>query len=468
MNDLTPNVRLKSIVLENFKNVKYGSVSFENPHKNYKASVLGIYGQNGSGKTALIESIALLSHILCGRSLPLKYADYINVDAKSSCITYELSAKDLAQNGEYHIKYQVCLNKECAVEDNWQTAKPIIFSEVLSFSYHADDVNYIMQPLIDTRQGDVFGPNSKYKILTNNNDKQKTDLLVIKKLANTTSKSFIFSTEFREHIRKFCKNLIFKNVIELPANFARMCLFVIETKDSSRVSQDTLFLSMRYETRTEHSRQTLIGETSFDLDNPTTIHESMVGIFVCMIENMNVVLRQLVPGLTIAVKNLGRQLMKNGETGCVVELVSKKNGKEIPLKYESEGIKKIISILQLLIVMYNNPNITVVIDELDSGIFEYLLGEILRIVSEQGKGQLIFTSHNLRPLETIDKGFIAFTTTNPENRYIRMTNVKTNNNLRDFYYRDIMLGEQAEPIYDSTNNSEIAFAFRRAGDMGGS
>ena len=145
--------------------------------------------------------------------------------------------------------------------------------------------------------------------------------------------------------------------------------------------------------------------------------------------------------------------------------MSLKNEKAIPFQYESEGIKKIVSILQLLIVVYNNPSITVAIDELDSGIFEYLLGELLNIISEKGKGQLIFTSHNLRPLETIDKGFIAFTTTNPDNRYIRMTNVKVNNNLRDFYYRDIVLGEQSEPVYSPTNNYEIALAFREAGEI---
>ncbi len=66
--------------------------------------------------------------------------------------------------------------------------------------------------------------------------------------------------------------------------------------------------------------------------------------------------------------------------------------------YSIIGIKKIVSILQLLIVVYNNPSITVAIDELDSGIFESLLGELLNIISEKGKGQLIFTSHNLRPL----------------------------------------------------------------------
>ena len=92
----------------------------------------------------------------------------------------------------------------------------------------------------------------------------------------------------------------------------------------------------------------------------------------------------------------------------------------------------------------------------------------VNIISEKGNGQLIFTSHNLRPLETIDKGFIAFTTTNPNNRYIRLTNVKVNNNLRDFYYRDIVLGEQSEPVYNPTNNYEIALAFREAGEAFGS
>lgn len=48
------------------------------------------------------------------------------------------------------------------------------------------------------------------------------------------------------------------------------------------------------------------------------------------------------------------------------------------------------------------------------------------------------------------------------NRFIRHANVKENNNLRDFYYRDIVLGEQDDPVYELTNNAEIALAFREA------
>ena len=169
------------------------------------------------------------------------------------------------------------------------------------------------------------------------------------------------------------------------------------------------------------------------LNDAFPIPQELVDVVKKVIHDMNVVLKQLVPGLTISVKELGTSLNASNQMISRIQLMSLKNSKEIPLQYESEGIKKIISILQLLIVVYNKSSITVAIDELDSGVFEYLLGELLRILSEKGKGQLIFTSHNLRPLETLDRGFVAFTTTNPSNRYIRLSNVKTNNNLRDFY-----------------------------------
>lgn len=36
-------------------------------------------------------------------------------------------------------------------------------------------------------------------------------------------------------------------------------------------------------------------------------------------------------------------------------------------------------------------------------------------IDKTGKGQLLFTSHNMRPLEVLDNTNIYFTTTNPEN-----------------------------------------------------
>ena len=163
--------------------------------------------------------------------------------------------------------------------------------------------------------------------------------------------------------------------------------------------------------------------------------------------------------------------MKRIEIGIVnaKKLLSRIVGKkDVRLEEYVRSVPYVVEVTSiqdaLLKMQQAKVHMTVVIDELDSGVFEYLLGEIQRILAEKGKGQLVFTSHNLRPLETLDKGFIAFTTTNPQNRYIRMINVKTTHNLRDFYYRDIVLGEQNEPVYEMTNNSEIAMAFREAGN----
>ena len=50
-----------------------------------------------------------------------------------------------------------------------------------------------------------------------------------------------------------------------------------------------------------------------------------------------------------------------------------------------------------IIVVYNNDYITVAIVELDSGVFWYLLGEILRIISRKKKwATYVFPSHNLQ------------------------------------------------------------------------
>ena len=113
--------------------------------------------------------------------------------------------------------------------------------------------------------------------------------------------------------------------------------------------------------------------------------------------------------------------------------------------------------------MYNNPSIFVAIDEMDSGIFEYLLGEILSTISKTGKGQLLFTSHNMRPLEVLDSSNIYFSTTNSKNKYIKFTGIKANNNLRTTLLRTIDLGGQKESVYESTSSYQIGKAFRKAG-----
>ena len=472
-------VRLSGITIKNFKNVAYGTISFENNRKNYKSSILGLYGQNGSGKTALIDAIDFLRYVLCGKSVPVRFADFINVDYETATLIYEFDVQ--VQYGRYSVGYEVSLKKEddVAIQSNEYTVsdenkhRVSVFNEVVKTMIVSKSGKNRTGKLIDTNTDEVFIPRAKADLLVGKNKKTRTDLLVARKLTEASSRSFVFSKELLTAIREQTSNTVntadnelflYASLIEALVKFGNRELFVVNTTNSGLISLNAQPLMFKYESKDIGA----VGTVMLPLETPVVIPQKMLGVVEKIIQNMNVVLEQLIPGLTISVKNLGIQLMEGDQIGARIQLMSRKNSKEIALKYESEGIKKIISILQLLIVVYNQPSITVAIDELDSGVFEYLLGELLRIISEKGKGQLIFTSHNLRPLETLDKGFIAFTTVNPNHRYIHLNNVKENNNLRDFYYRDIMLGEQNERVYEPTNNSEISFAFREAGELIGS
>ena len=463
-------VRIKSITIENFKNVTCGKLDFENKRKEYKASVMGLYGQNGSGKTALIDAIQLLRFALCGKSIPPKYADYINVDAEYATLKYEFTVRyeEVVYNAWYQFSIRMAIDetsvniKETTIANT--TTKVELFDEVLSFSYESKTNKMRKAPLIDTRTDELFVPKAKLQELIGNDKEKYMDLLVTKRLTKTTSRSFIFSRELIYQCRESCKNELYMKLIEALYTYGYRELFIIDTESIGLISLNTLPLVFKYKDETSEA----VGGLLLSLNGSALVAQDMYGVVENVIKNMNIVLEQLVPGLQIGVVDLGSTMTKEGKIAKQIQLMSLKNNKQIPFCYESEGIKKIVSVLQLLIVVYNNPSVTVAIDELDGGVFEYLLGELLRIISEKGKGQLIFTSHNLRPLETIDKGFIAFTTTNPKMRYIRLTNVKGTNNLRDFYYRDIVLGEQSEQVYNPTNNFEIALAFREAGEAFGS
>lgn len=459
-------VRIQKITLKNFKNVRYGTVSLTNSLKKYNASVLGLYGQNGSGKTALIEAIQILKTLLCGASLPEGSENYINVDSDNAQLIFVFSMNDNDSGFAYDVEYSFCLKRvevdSSNAMDNSNEHKvyhAVVYNECIKYSVLKGGEAARMQTLVDTSSEDISTPKTKLNALVGEDKELHKRLAIAKALSYEKSLSFVFSNRFMEPVRQNCTDECHKFVLNALIQYGHYGLFTVDTMSTGLISLNEMPLQLRYQNKDEG----LAGTIPLSLNQPSVIPVSVYGLINKAIESMNIVLCEIVPGLKIKMSELGTEIGKDGEQVQRVQLVSLKNDKELPLRYESEGIKKIISILQMLIVVYNEPNITVVIDEIDAGIFEYLLGELMKIISEEGRGQLIFTSHNLRPLETINRGFVAFTTTNPDNRYIRLTNIKPTHNLRDFYFRDIQVNEQAEETYEITHNSEISFAFREAG-----
>lgn len=454
-------VRIMGIRITNLKNVSSGEVSFTNAPGNSNANMLGLLGQNGSGKTVLMEALEILKYVLSGKSVPSRYVDYISVDTEYAHLTFEFLIQ--FENKKIEVFYEFSLGKEQDSSDG--SYRICIFDEILKCSILSGK-NTKIEELINTCNSGTFAPIEKKQLLTGNAKDVDVDLMVARKLTNIESRSFIFSDQLFEIIEKNSKNAkdkvqyeYYKKVIYLLADFGKYSLFVINSVTPG-------FITINAQTRSFRGNGVengAVGTIMIPVEENVILPKEDFMYVSKTIENMNIVLQQLIPGLIISIKELGTQLMKNGTIGYEIQLMSCKNSKEIPLKYESKGIKKILSALPMLIAVYNQAAITVAIDDLDADIFEYLLGELLRLISERGKGQFIFTSHNLRVLETVDVRFLAFTTTNPNHRYTRLKNAKRSNDVRDMYYQEIMLGDESEELYKKTKNTEISLAFRVAG-----
>jgi len=478
------SVRITKISIANFKNTIHGEISLINKNKKSQASVLGIYGQNGSGKTSLIDAISLLKLALTGQKIPSTYANFINTEQedKRASFAFEFILKN--RTAELPLTYSFSIQAKVVNHDNLPeqtlntgSLKVFVEDESLECPIYSNKEpskrkkgKFLYYDKVNT-----LLPLCKKNLLAGDNSQVETSLKVAQQLAYERSEAFLFSKDFIKILRQRFTSIsdlgqdktefeYYYNVIESLITYGNMGLFVVKTDSSGLLNLNLQTLNFKY----NYGANRALGSVAIPLNDSGLIPAPAFSVVNRVFANLNIVLSKIIPSLTVIVKNLGEQLLQDGSKGYRIQLLSQKNLHKIPLAYESEGIKKIISVLQLLIVVYNDASTTVAIDELDSGIFEYLLGEILNIVSENGKGQLIFTSHNLRPLETIDKGFIAFTTINSNNRYVRATNVKSTNNLRDIYYKNIMLDEYRDDLYEQTNNSEIAFAFREAGVSNGS
>ena len=83
-------VRLVSITLDDFKNTKHGEVrlsSWSNGEPFPAADVVGLYGQNGSGKTSIIQAISLFKLLVTGRKIDEVVSDCVSKETGNSAIT---------------------------------------------------------------------------------------------------------------------------------------------------------------------------------------------------------------------------------------------------------------------------------------------------------------------------------------------------------------------------------------------
>lgn len=533
--------RVKSISFENFRNIEKGTVTFPNSKANEfimgEPSLLGLYGQNGSGKSSVIMALGILKSVLSGRPLGENYMSCIRYGYDRCKLSFVLSMYQKAYDDDrnemstfidgicYDIFYDFDITSDYEESDSSidgcnQASKKVlrIENEVIRLRCTDADgtVCVTKQILIDARRkesdlkGRAFGNEAKYDLLTGTNLELQQQLRELKAVAYAKSQSFIFSTKVLSALISFAVQCI--SEIENVEDFADKIMSIVAgdsinnltEKDveefgnldnlekfhtaSMRFTYLNLLKSMRtfglaylhvIDTTTTGltniNRQlplllwnklpqegVLNLNVALQMDGPTQVPEKVFSRLKTALNSVNEVLGEIIPGLTLGFRDLGMQISQDNNEEHRFEIMSIRGDTTIPLKYESDGIRRIVSILSLLIAAYNEASFTIAIDEIDSGIFEYLLGELLQVLSESLRGQMIFTSHNLRPLEVLPAKYLCFTTTNPGNHFTKIAN-RGNSNLRDTYFRSIILGTDKDAVYNPTDKYRIEMALYRAG-----
>lgn len=433
-------MRVKSVHIKHLKNVKKGEFKTNSEFAHYEADVIGFYGQNGSGKTAVVEAFSLLKSILNAYTLPMKKEKLIYFKEENVDLQFDFLITN--ETGEYFVKYQVILQEGT---DNLQ-----VIGESLYYKENASGKRY--KEIISKDGKSISIRNKKLEAFSEIN---RVNMLVADRMAEENATSFIFRKELKDVYEAFLSKEEQEIIVNLRQDFNKD-FHVIDTIQYGLLVAN---LIMPFSIHLQNVR----GNIPYELRDTMLLSQEMFATIQQVIDQTNIVLKTIIPGLHVKVRKINMEKMSNGKDGIRFEFLSVNDEIELPLRCESQGVLKIISILSTLIAVYNNPNACVVIDELDAGIFEYLLGEMLEVISENGKGQLFFTSHNLRILEVLPIQNLWFTTLNEEERYLQLKGVKKLSNARDIYLRAVQLGGQDEPIYNETNMYDIKKSFRKAG-----
>ena len=388
--------------------------------------------------------------------------DLIDVNSKTAELSFSFDVR--ISSSSFFVIYDFVLEKNPIVINGVPIDSVTIKSEKLKYKKidSSDEEKMNLSTLIDIDLTspigkDMLKPTMYYSKFMNNS--KFFDFVVRFSVSSrATRQTFIFKHEFLESLLKNSEfDNTYKELMHQIKLFGLANLFVIDQVDNNNVS-----LNLGFRHVDEQSAFVSLGQININVIS--TLKENDFLHYERSINEANRILEKLIPGISIKAQKLKDTILPNGDKGVDFRLVSYRYGnneKPIPFSSESNGIRSIFSVLSLVVAAYNNPSVCIAIDEFDAGVFEHLLGLIVKVYAESGKGLFIFTSHNLRPLEVLNSTNVFFTTKEGD-LFTHTIGARKTVNKRNAYLRTLSIGSE-ENIYlsDEVQEHELRNAFRR-------
>lgn len=429
-------LRLAEIKMKDFMGVEYGELTFSrlkrdwnDEEKIWKSNVVGIYGPNGSSKTTVVESLQILKSVF---DISKAMTDskllrqFVNPPLSGHYIRFGSDTAELT------FLFHCCSDEG-----------PIAKSFRYSFSITGDDPlkieNELFQILDEkgkaihslSTKGIADNPTDFFESLVDPNQ-------TIPRLPDNTSicndKSLILQySKILPASQKKEARILFNQFVEIIKDHL---IILFEDREKAALRNDslsTIVIPLSLSSKSPYpyilSNGKIIGRNHLLFRKKETVSETLLR----QVNFLSDTLETLVPNIRLSVKD---------EKDKLVMYVDK-DGVSIPLEKESYGIKKLIYLCCYIPALFQSSAYMLIIDELDEGLFEHLLGSILMAIQNKAEGQLIFTAHNLRPLQCLDHGSIRFALlpsdtdkdqTKKTNQYSEINCLNKRSNLRDIYY----------------------------------
>lgn len=364
--------------------------------------IKAIYGTNGEGKSAIIHAIDVyLKTILIKDYLTVESAsgalfEIINKRTKKAFVSlryyiapFESNEKEFVYNiYEHTIKYAIDESKKVFIE-----------YEDLKSNGNFIPVNGNNKSLFSVNNGNLSLNENYFGNFVNTiTDKTKNLLNKASLLHYLLLENSIYEG-VNDDNREDYKEIFLKSLF--ASYFALNTRVFLDEKDSHSVKLDKI--------------KRIIKENDIALDQPLAsddkdiiVDNEIDEIYEKDLSGYKKEVNRICSFLKIFKPELKKIEVDDSPIGgnklrCKKILIYK-DGTAISSEYESSGIKKLMKLYPVLAVLENGG--IAFIDEFDSNIHDVYLCKIIEYVINYTKGQLIFTTHNLGPMEVLDKSGI--------------------------------------------------------------
>lgn len=430
-----------SLQLQNFKSIKNSEIAF-------RGNMSGIYGPNGSGKTSIIEALDIMKLYFdiskpreVSENLKNTILEKMRIGSDETILTLFMALED------YEYKITMKINKSISndiyvSEEKFEYRKQgnnkLKFKQLAVVRNSEDDL--IPAFYLGKSEKDYFALFNE-KILAKNKVNQKDLLLKFNNLNSMLSQIYLLTKNAKEEITN-------DKMMDFFAHFKKIfkvlnMMMVVTLKEQAMYN---LGILIPVKIHNEHVH----GTTVIKYHEDANVYDARVleGL-LSVIDDIKPFFSTIIPDSELIVETETVATNAENEKKISMRIFVEKDGMKIPLERESTGTIKLFSILSALIYYVKDENAVVLIDELDIHIFEYVLSIILDVLSQNAKGQLIFTGHNLLPLERLSKDAIIISNKNDEGiTYEYLKNSSGTSNLRSKYLKSQAMysEENIEPL----------------------